>query len=248
MYTLPLHSLTLFASLGTFPLWVLTADDYLNMWDACVYQNDLFQIKDQWCNIWTYEDVDDLAFSEDLDFYWQKGYGYEIDWTIAVNLFNDITTKTMTALMKMKNFQTQCPDWIDHVQGADCDTMIQNAKYQNTATFRFAHAETVVPALAWLGLYYTPPSLMMASTPKADRDSRQWKTTVLSPYAANLNFLTYVCAADANEPYSYALLKVLHNEKEVPLPYCNGVYCEFSAFMSHYHDQLGLDFNTMCNQ
>jgi len=217
------------------------------MWDACVYQNDLYNIQDQWCNIWTYQDVDDLAFSEDLDFYWQKGYGYDIDWTIAVNLFNDITTKTMTALMKMKNFQSQCPNWIKYVEGTDCDTMIQNAKYQNTGTFRFAHAETIIPALAWLGLYYTPPFLMMATTPKADRDQREWKTTILSPYAANLNFLTYVCSTGADEPYSYALMKVLHNEKEIPLPYCNGVYCEFSAFMQYYHDKLQMNFNTMCN-
>tara|TARA_R110002050_G_scaffold274103_1_gene418369 strand:+ start:553 stop:855 length:303 start_codon:yes stop_codon:yes gene_type:complete len=49
----------------------------------------LFRIDDydHFCSIWTTTDIDDLEYSGDLKFYWQRGYGYDLNWKIAVELF-----------------------------------------------------------------------------------------------------------------------------------------------------------------
>jgi len=263
MATLEEKAVKLSIRLGTYPLWVLTVPDYMNMWEACRYQADLFFVYNQWCTIWTEEDVDDLAYQEDLEFYWDKGYGYDIDWQMAVELFGSITDNIVSSLMKMKDFQSQCSNLTKHSRRrgisqkrslrddavTSCETQVQNIPYQLTGSFRFGHAETVAPALAWLGLYYTSPSLMMWNTPRQSRANRAWKTSIITPYSTNLNFLVYACpASQGSHVYNKALIKVLHNEREVWLPGCNGdLYCSFNSWLAYSSGKLNIDFDQLCD-
>ena len=53
------------------------------MWEICRAEASLSNDYDEFCSIFLEKDVDDLAFREDLDTYWKRGYGHEIDYEIG---------------------------------------------------------------------------------------------------------------------------------------------------------------------
>merc|ERR1711879_470758 len=99
----------------------------------------------------------------------------------------------------------------------------------NTAVkgkFRFAHAETIMPLVSILGLYKDSTPLM-ADWTEEQQENRQWKTSIISPFAANVQFILYECSGDF-------MVKVLVNEVEQVLPGCTDIYCGFEEIVAHF--------------
>ena len=90
---------------------------------------------------------------------------------------------------------------------------------------------------------------MMADTPKEQRDTREWKTTVMAPFSTNMDINVYVCGGGGKrEKGREVLVKVLHDEGEVVLPFCGGgVYCSWEEFQANYASLLALNFDTLCD-
>eukprot|EP00009_Paramoeba_aestuarina_P004819 CAMPEP_0201510548 /NCGR_PEP_ID=MMETSP0161_2-20130828/3190_1 /ASSEMBLY_ACC=CAM_ASM_000251 /TAXON_ID=180227 /ORGANISM="Neoparamoeba aestuarina, Strain SoJaBio B1-5/56/2" /LENGTH=428 /DNA_ID=CAMNT_0047905737 /DNA_START=169 /DNA_END=1452 /DNA_ORIENTATION=- len=227
--TLAVNAVEVSKRLGTFPLWNLTSDDIQTMWSTCKLEASLQHNYSQFCSIWSTTDVDSFSFVEDLDFYYKRGYGYEIDYSCAVDLMGGIFGNIADSVATIQQFNEDCGP-IKESWGSECQEKARNAPYNLAGSFRFAHAETMTPILAWLGLYNTPSSLMRADTPPQKRNEREWKTSILTPYAANLNFAVYLCDEEG-EGGGETVVKVLHNEKEMVLPCCEDVYCPFETMV-----------------
>ena len=107
------------------------------------------------------------------------------------------------------------------------------------ANWRFAHAETLIPFLAMLGLFDDQKPL----TADFRDTNRIFRTSRISPMAANLAIFLHECPTDRR-------LRFTLNEQEVILPLCQGqVYCPFDTFTTAFHDALYLwDFDTLCHQ
>ena len=80
-------------------------------------------------------------------------------------------------------------------------------KSDNAANFRFAHAETVIPFVALMGIENTDVQI---SNP--DSVSRYWKDYEISPMAANVQWIFY------HDKARGVWVKILLNEKEAKLP------------------------------
>jgi len=237
--TLETNAIALSKRLGTYPLWKINFSQFMTMWEICRAEASLDDDYTEFCSIFSVDDVDDLAYREDLEFYYKRGYGHEINYQIGVDLMNDIFGNIENGFAESQAFVEECR--LRDPSG-DCETKIKNIPYQLAGGFRFAHAETVTPIIAWMGFYETPSSIMRWDTPKEQRDQRAWKTGVLSPFSANLDFVVYACDEGGE-----AMVKVLHNEAEMPLGFCGGaVYCSWETFSHHYEQLLSLNFDTLC--
>lgn len=134
------------------------------------------------------------------------------------------------------NYQSACPLLKDFVNRTDA--LICGNDVNMVAKYRFAHAETVMPFVSLLGLYKDPSPLMADWSPQKQA-ARLWKSSSISPYAANVVLTLYNCG----DSYS---VKALVNEIEVVLPGCPSVLCPYSTFKTVYGSSISCPFVSMC--
>jgi multiple inositol-polyphosphate phosphatase/2,3-bisphosphoglycerate 3-phosphatase len=152
-----------------------------------------------------------FEYYEDLSNYYKKGYGIAVNYEIATTLLNDFFSV-------MENVMT--------------------GNTSETATLRFAHAETMMPFVSLLGLFEDSSPLLWNSSQETI-DNRLWRTSIVSPFAANVIFELYNCTGEFK-------VKLLHNEQEYGFPECNDLYCPFTTLQTLYTKQLGYNFNALC--
>eukprot|EP01087_Luapelamoeba_hula_P000485 TRINITY_DN10362_c0_g1_i2.p1 TRINITY_DN10362_c0_g1~~TRINITY_DN10362_c0_g1_i2.p1 ORF type:complete len:527 (+),score=79.62 TRINITY_DN10362_c0_g1_i2:20-1600(+) len=209
--------------------WTLSGLDAQNIFKACQFQASIDNITDQFCALITETFADQFNYLGDLSSYWEKGYGFPIDYTIACPL--------MTSFV----------DAIDSTIAAPVDI------HSERANLRFGHAETVMPFIALLGIYKDKTPLK-ADSPADFIKDHLWRGTVLAPYASNIAWITYNCTAATNDATDYRV-RMLVSEKEIPFPGCEaadrsgtkGVYCPLSAVKKLYAPALSCNFTKMCD-
>ena len=107
------------------------------------------------------------------------------------------------------------------------------------AVFQFGHSETVVQAFTALGLFKDSQPLL--ATNMASMKNRQFRTSEIVPFSANLAFVLFACAeghvhdADDRDVTAF-VLKILVNEKPVTIPACNKEQCLYKDVRKYYHD------------
>jgi hypothetical protein len=70
--------------------------------------------------------------------------------------------------------------------------------------------------------------------------NRKWRTSVISPFAANVVFSLYQC------PSNTWKIRTLVNEVEMQLPGCDSTYCPLEQFLAQYNTPLQCPYCTMC--
>ncbi|GAB9465881.1 hypothetical protein Gpo141_00003270 [Globisporangium polare] len=174
----------------------ITELDVESAFSACAFDIALYGTYLNWCTLLNKQFVDSLDFAEDLESFYEKGPGYQINYEIASVLLKDIFTY-MKALI----------DGTTKVVG----------------NFRFAHAETTLPLMTLLG--YGDRTPLLASYTADQIAFRGFRTSVLAPMAANIDFRLYQSKANATQYF----VQVLVNEKVAPVPGCDGqVFCELT--------------------
>ncbi len=138
--------------------WQLEFSDIKTLFVACAFEVSVLNRTDQFCNLFDKEDVEIFEYVSDLSSYYTKGYGIDLSYDISSPLLQDFVNN------------------IDNVL---------NGISPQIAKLRFAHAETILPFLSILGLYKDPIKLHW-DTSTFHREHRQWKTSKLSPFSANV--------------------------------------------------------------
>jgi len=163
------------------------------------------------CSLFDLDDFYHFETSSDLSDYWIKGYGNSINYMISCPLLVDFWNSVVN--------------------------VIKGTSPVEMAKLRFAHAETILPFVCLLGLYQDPFVLHWNSP---GLDTRQWHSSIISPFAANVALALYNC----NGVYK---VKLLLNEVPVPIPRCGGAfYCPVDAFQTIYQPALICPFNNLC--
>eukprot|EP00727_Mastigamoeba_balamuthi_P013563 m51a1_g883 hypothetical protein (456) ;mRNA; f:888592-890308 len=171
------------------------------MWEACQYDYVVGGELGRWCALFDDANAAELHFADDLATYVRRGYGRNLSVAIVQPLVNSVLEGMDSALL-----------------GAD----VTSTDYL-AARLRFAHAETVMPLVAALGLLRDAEPLSSSWTAE-QRAHRKWRGSHVAPFSANVAFVLYNCSGDAAEP----LVLVLHNEDAVVLPGCSSEYCPLS--------------------
>ncbi|KAG3102251.1 hypothetical protein PC121_g1259 [Phytophthora cactorum] len=169
--------------------------DLMTVQSACAFDIALYHHKHQWCSLMSMTFIHSLDYLDDLEqFYW-IGAGYKINYEMAAVLLRELV-----------------------------DTMMGRVNGSNTlaGNFFFAHAETTLPLVTLMG--YGDRSLLLANATKAEINSRGFRTSILSPFGANIEFRLFKRKSGAEEFY----VQILVNEKKAKIPGCERVFCKLS--------------------
>ncbi|KAI9895603.1 hypothetical protein PsorP6_019309 [Peronosclerospora sorghi] len=116
-----------------------------------------------------------------------------------------------------------------------------NGESRRSGIFYFAHAETTLPLLTLLG--YSDRSRLVATVTDADMAARRFRTSMLAPFAANLEFRLFQHASRRDDFYA----QILVNEKTGVIPGCGRAFCKLSELEELWHYYLRIyDFQAEC--
>lgn len=200
--------------LGVYGVWNITNSDVDTLFSACAFEASVDLRTDGYCTLFTPEEVEIYEYAEDLDNYYVKGYGAGFGYEISAPLLQNI------------------------VQGID--KIIAGKNSVEAAYLRFAHAETVMPLVSLLGLFKDEKPITADST-QEEIENRKWRTSIISPFAANLMFVLYKC--DAGD----FRVKLLHNEVEYLIPGCDAIDCTYTQFKKVFNTALNYNFTKVCD-
>lgn len=203
-----------------------TKDDVALLWFLCRQEAALLDKTDQACGLFTQMEVELLEWVDDLVLHYLKGYGESINYRMGVPLLQNIVQSMEQAIL-MKN---------------DPNIPAAVAKAQ----LRFAHAETIIPFSCLLGLFLSASDIeriqreQPLEPPPKPPQERRWRGSTVAPFAGNNMLVLYKCPVQGvstgkvmapEEPSDSFFVQILHNEKPVSIPACNGTYfCPFEDF------------------
>ncbi|CAI5707054.1 unnamed protein product [Peronospora farinosa] len=192
---------------------VFSAEDVKSVQSACAFDIALYHHEHHWCALLSETLVHSLDYLDDIEqFYWIGG-GYKINYEMSAVLLREIF-----ATMEVK------------IRGDSAFL----------GSFFFAHAETTLPLMTLLG--YGDRSLLLSNATDVEIASRGFRTSILSPFAANLEFRLF-----KTKSTSEFFVQILVNEKEIPIPGCGRVFCKLSKLQHLWRYYLKTyDFRADC--
>ncbi|BBM96911.1 multiple inositol-polyphosphate phosphatase / 2,3-bisphosphoglycerate 3-phosphatase [Marchantia polymorpha subsp. ruderalis] len=218
----------------------LTHEDVEGFWLLCKEEASLLNITDRACGLFNAAEVELLEWADDVQAHHLKGYGEAINYQMGVPLLEDVVSS------------------MDQSIAADKGTQKNGAV--ESARLRVAHAETVIPFTCLLGLFMEGGDVKSLQSEKSMKHparpphQRVWKGSVVAPFGANTALVLYKCPKKAEGTVSSAenaseyLVQVLHNEKPISMPACNGRhFCPFTEFKETVAGpHLKNTFETVC--
>lgn len=193
----------------------ITYSDMLVMYSACGYEVSLKNNASLMCSLFDDPSLALMDLFDEFDGYFLKGPGVELSYMISSPLIADI-------LQSMQ-------------------TYVNAGASGNPMTLRFAHAETVSPVAAYMGLFAGGPPLAFDVRPST-LFNRSWDDSQVMPYGANMLLLMYSCS----DGYK---VKMLYNEKETVIPGCGDtLYCPWTKFFALNQKALTFDFQAACKR
>ncbi|EQC41244.1 hypothetical protein SDRG_01219 [Saprolegnia diclina VS20] len=114
---------------------------------------------------------------------------------------------------------------------------VRDRKGQRQGHFRFAHAETILPLSSLLGYKKGDRPLQAAAL----QPQRHFKSAVVSPFGANIAFVLYACENEADH-----VVQLQINEKQLPIPGLDCIFCPLAQLEEHFARYTTMDFDHMC--
>ncbi|XP_060077725.1 multiple inositol polyphosphate phosphatase 1-like [Ylistrum balloti] len=196
----------------------LTFSELMTVHQYCTVELGMFKSSD-WCSFFTEEDIEVIDYEHDLYNYWLKSYGHAINSEITCPMFVDVFGN------------------IDKAIQAD-----REGQSYTVGTFRFGHAETLLPIYSALSLFHDSTPLL-ASNYNAHRN-RTYRTSKIAPFSGNIYPVLYKCGDELGDIY----LKMFVNEVETPLPACGLKLCPYYLLKSEYSDAINnCRFDVLCH-
>lgn len=197
----------------------ISENDISTLWFLCKQEAAALDIVDRTCSLFTKEEVELLEWADDLEVHRLKGYGESINYRMGIPLLTNVLSSMERAIVASKGAQA--------LNGVE------------RAHLRFAHAETVIPFICLLGLFLDDADVekirmeLPLEPPPPPPKPRLWRGSAVAPYGANTMVVLHKCSAANKEEVDF-VVQVLHNEKSVALPACNGThFCPFNVFKEH---------------
>ena len=144
--------------------------------------------------------------------------------------------------------------------------MLNNFRYKK-GVFSFAHAETLLPLVALLGLFRDSEPPRADNFDKRSRKERQFKTSNICPFASNIAIVLYSCdtttfpnllgkvvhdetGSEIQLPMKLRknMLRLMYKEETVKFPFCRYHLCSYHQVLQHYKDTLAqCNWKKMCS-
>ncbi|XP_022080858.1 multiple inositol polyphosphate phosphatase 1-like [Acanthaster planci] len=149
--------------------WDISREEVILLSEMCGYDRALYNDTETWCKLFELEDLYAPEYHSELKNYWNKAYGFSINYRISCTLAQD----ALNYLQDRVNSPLQSP----------------------LGNFKFAHSETIVPLVALLGLFDDPLPLVASNF--RENINRTFRAAHMSPFAGNVAFALYGCTSDS---------------------------------------------------
>jgi hypothetical protein len=231
-------------------------------WDGCVTTLSVWNRTQPACELFDEEAIEALALAEDAASHWDKGHGFSVTGEMACVLAGEMIEATLSAVQgadRDGDGDVDSHDAAAEAEDATSDVLLDDdgprgprgprGALRRMATLRFAHAETVLPLLARLGLFADPRGDTPYSAHASPSGARSWRTSSVSPFAANVALVLHACGARGE-----LMVQLVYNEQPVSLPsrLCGGAaaapdyLCPLASFRAASASLLGCDFDRVC--
>ncbi|VVC26256.1 Hypothetical protein CINCED_3A024650 [Cinara cedri] len=142
----------------------LSYEDVSVMFESCKYETAWTDQKPAWCAVFTIDDFEILGYLEDLRYYYASGYGNPDIESMGCPILKDM----------IDNFKK-----------------LTRGETGPNGIFYFGHTPNILSMAAMLGIGKDDTPLL--STNYENMKSRQWKTSYIDPYAANIIAVFFKC-------------------------------------------------------
>jgi len=181
----------------------LDAKTFKVLFRGCAFGHAIFN-SDAWCAVFSNQELRLIEMLEDLDDYFGDAYGRNFNSKVPCSLGLDVSEKFIEQMKETG---------------------------EKKSFLRFSHAGAIKPFASFLGLYDLLNSNLGENHAKCrvsvDLESREWKSSLISPFSANFAFVLYKCDDQ---------FKVLTRLQETPikLPRCpsDSYLCPLEQFTS----------------
>ncbi|XP_076292220.1 multiple inositol polyphosphate phosphatase 1-like isoform X1 [Lasioglossum baleicum] len=197
-------------------LYPIPKRSILTMYDVCRYEKSWTVTKlSPWCAVFNKEELRVLEYHEDLYYYYQAGYGREINAHLGSTLLQDM----MNHFWKVEQ---------------DKDSAEPNG------VFYFSDIISLQNLLATLSI--NKDSSRLTAYNYDNMAKRQWRTSFISPFAANLVAVFYKCDGDSQPNKVMFYLA----EKLVMLDGCDVGLCDWEYFKQRFNPILNKSNLNVC--
>lgn len=220
----------------------LTPEDVKVIYDTCRYDTAQFGRLSVWCHLFEEKELKFLEYRKDVEDYHGDAYGLPYQYESACKVSRKVI-KSFTEYASREH----------------------NATHQ--ADFHFTHSTAIQRLIAASIDLSQDPAYLVSNELKyfstgSVPDTRQWRTSLFSPFSANIAFNLYDCSTSTDlkgEGKSQQIdldnLKVVVslNEQPIKLKGCKDQICDFSSFVQnkrlfrHITDEE-CDLETICSQ
>ena len=176
---------------------------------GCAFGHVIFN-SDAWCSAFSNEELRLIEMLEDVDDYFGDAYGRNINSKAPCSLTHDIL-------------------------GQFRDIMGKTDESTRKSFLRFSHAGGMKQVISYLGLYDVlnmnlEPTSTTKCRSKPDFYSRDWRSSLLSPFSANFVFTLYKCQSNTNTDPEFKVLTKLQGYP-VAIKGCpSSALCPFNKF------------------
>jgi len=149
----------------------LSLDDIDRFYMMCSFEKAWRPKKlSPWCAVFSENDLEILEYREDLDYYYEDGYGYEINYKQACPIIKDIH---------------------DRFKG-----YIDNVASSPKGVFYFSHSGTLLKVLARFGLFKDATVPKHSNRHSSEMKNREWRTSLIDSFATNIALVLFKCNQD----------------------------------------------------
>lgn len=120
-----------------------------------------------WCAVFSEDDLEIMEYREDLEYYYEDGYGYEINYKQACPIIKDVHDR-----------------FKQHVE---------NVAGNPKGVFYFSHSGTLLKVLARLGLFKDSTVMKHSNRKSREMRNREWRTSLIDSFATNIALVLFKC-------------------------------------------------------
>ncbi|XP_071444237.1 multiple inositol polyphosphate phosphatase 1 [Hetaerina americana] len=188
----------------------LTLDKIDTMYDMCRYDKSWnLNEASPWCACFSKEELKVLEYMQDLRYYYEAGYGHDINIKLGCPLVKDMVDRFRALAKELEDGKRSSGTRNEQPRGI----------------FYFTHTKALLMLLARLGIAEDEQKL--THTDYRSAREREWQTSQLSPFSANLVMVFYNCHGSQREPQVMMYLQGRKvNYKGCRVGLCNWKYLE----------------------
>ena len=204
----------------------VSSSEMKQMFKGCAFGHAIHS-DSSWCSVFSKQELRLIELLEDVDDYFGDSYGREVNQKAPCSVARDLVQRIHSI--------------VGHGSEAKARTFL-----------RFSHAGAIKQLISYFGLFDQlntdlPSPSSSCESDKWDSRSQDWRSSLISPFSANIQFILYNCSSSGNSGsgIDYRLLSLLQ-ESPVTVRGCDSELCPLDQFLARYRSAEQCNLKKIC--